>query len=229
MKTVGHDSCLWAMLTILGTHFIELLLRFPCNHANVLKFPYRNCIIAVIIIEIIIMCRYRHFCPSVWILFVLSFFIPTVEDRYNILLPYTEWAQRGMPEWGERGRTKDEIIWNKIGGEEGIHSLLFKVKPAFDGREYLSVERAPLLKRISSFGAYRYVSESVIVYVLPGYRMDSHTCEGLVLIEGDSFSQDSLGIFKKRGITAKKQLSESCFWCEFPESCYNTPTAHKND
>lgn len=81
-------------------HIGELLIRFPCNHADVLMFNYRACVFMLALFEIGYSIYKRQVCPLFWTLFALSFTFPIIEDHFNILIPYTTWINRGMPDWG---------------------------------------------------------------------------------------------------------------------------------
>ena len=64
-------------------------------------FCYRDCICALAIFEIIYSFVKREVCVTFWIILTLSFTIPTIENKFNILVTYDTWTTRGMPEWGE--------------------------------------------------------------------------------------------------------------------------------
>ena len=91
------------LIGVLLLHLCELIVRFPCNHANSLMFNYRDCILALVIFEVIYSVCKREFCIMFWVVFALSFALPIVEDRFNILISYDVWTSRGMPEWGHYG------------------------------------------------------------------------------------------------------------------------------
>lgn len=94
------------LLGVLLLHILELVFRFPCNHANKLLFCYRDCIYALALFEIIFSVFKRELCITFWIVFSLSFAIPYFEDRFNILVTYETWISRGMPDWGCYGTVK---------------------------------------------------------------------------------------------------------------------------
>ena len=89
------------LIGILLLHIGEIALRFPCNHANALMFHYRDCIFAMLLFEIGHSVFKREICLAFWLIFLLSFLVPTIEDKCNILVSYDTWISRGMPEWGQ--------------------------------------------------------------------------------------------------------------------------------
>lgn len=89
------------LIGVLLLHTAELVIRFPCNHTNKLMFCYRDCICALAIFELIYSFVKREVCVTFWIILTLSFTIPTIENKFNILVPYDTWTSRGMPDWGE--------------------------------------------------------------------------------------------------------------------------------
>ena len=88
------------LLGVLLLHFGEIAVRFPCNHTNALLFNYRDCIIALVVFEIVYLVLKREICLTFWLIFMFSFAIPIVEDKCNILIHYETWISRGMPSWG---------------------------------------------------------------------------------------------------------------------------------
>lgn len=88
------------LIGVLLLHLGEIVVRFPCNHANALMFNYRDCIFALAIFEIACSVFKREICLIFWLIFMSSFAIPIVEDKCNILIPYETWISRGMPSWG---------------------------------------------------------------------------------------------------------------------------------
>ena len=89
------------LLGVLLLHLIEIAVRFPCNHTNVLMFNYRDCILALAVFEIVYSVFKREFCLMFWLTFMFSFVMPIVEDKSNISIPYEAWISRGMPNWGQ--------------------------------------------------------------------------------------------------------------------------------
>ena len=69
-------------------------------HTGALFFQYRDCILALALFEIIYSVRKKTICVIFWLLFLFALGIPFVEDKFNILLLYDTWIERGMPEWG---------------------------------------------------------------------------------------------------------------------------------
>lgn len=88
------------LLGVLLLHTGELILRFPCNHADHLMFAYRDCIFSLAVFELFISACKREFHIWFWIILAAALALPHFEDRYNILVPYDTWTSRGMPNWG---------------------------------------------------------------------------------------------------------------------------------
>lgn len=91
------------LLGVLALHFGEVAIRFPCNHTNALLFSYVDCAFAIAVFEVAYSIFKREFCVTFWLIFLLSFSIPYIEDKCNILLSYETWISRGMPDWGHIG------------------------------------------------------------------------------------------------------------------------------
>ena len=104
------------LVGVLLLHIAELVIRFPCNHANKLIFSYRDCIYALLLFEIIYSLFKKELCIAFWIVFSLSFAIPIVEDKFNILVTYETWTSRGMPDWGHYGTA--EVYGQDMDGNE---------------------------------------------------------------------------------------------------------------
>jgi hypothetical protein len=88
------------LIGFLILHLGEIVMRFPCNHTGALFFQYRDCILALALFEIIYSVRKKTICVIFWLLFLFALGIPFVEDKFNILLLYDTWIERGIPEWG---------------------------------------------------------------------------------------------------------------------------------
>ena len=88
------------LIGVLLLHLGELVIRFPCNHANAMMFSYMDCIFALALFEIVYSIFKRRVCLAFWIIFAISLCIPRIEDKCNILIPYETWIKRDMPEWG---------------------------------------------------------------------------------------------------------------------------------
>ena len=103
VRFAKRNLILIALLGVLLLHIAELAIRFPCNHANKLMLCYQDCIYALVLFEILHSFLKREICIAVWIVFSLSFVIPIIEDKFNILVSYEIWTSRGMPDWGHYG------------------------------------------------------------------------------------------------------------------------------
>ena len=88
------------LLGALLLHFGEIAVRFPCNHADVLMFEYRDCLFALLIFEIVYSIFKREVCIAFWLTLIFAISIPAIENKYNILITYENWINRGMPKWG---------------------------------------------------------------------------------------------------------------------------------
>ena len=88
------------LLGVLLMHFGEIVVRFPCNHADALTFGYRDCVYALLIFEIVYSVFKREVCVAFWLILMLTFSIPALENKCNILITYEDWILRGMPNWG---------------------------------------------------------------------------------------------------------------------------------
>lgn len=100
IRFVKRNLIMMELVGVLLLHTVELIIRFPCNHANRLMFCYRDCVFALMLFEIMYSLVKRELCIAFWIVFSLSFAIPIVEDKLNILVTYETWTSRGMPNWG---------------------------------------------------------------------------------------------------------------------------------
>ena len=100
IRFVKRNLIVMELFGVLLMHVGELVIRFPCNHANKLMFCYWDCIYALMFFEIIHSLFKKEICIAFWITFSLSFAIPIIEDKCNILVSYETWASRGMPDWG---------------------------------------------------------------------------------------------------------------------------------
>ena len=100
IRFTKRNLMMMELVGVLLLHIAELAIRFPFNHANKLMFNYRDCIFALLFFEIIHSLLKKELCITFWIIFCLSFAIPFVEDKFNILVTYEIWTSRGMPDWG---------------------------------------------------------------------------------------------------------------------------------
>ncbi len=94
------------MCLALLVHVGEIAIRFPCNHANKLMFQYEYFVAGLTLLEVVLSVLSRKICVLFWLLLIASFSIPVIEDKCNIMVPYETWADRGMPDWGERCRNQ---------------------------------------------------------------------------------------------------------------------------
>ena len=101
LKICKINIFFWELVGTLALHAGELVIRFPCNHADRLAFSYKDCMAALALFEIVNALVKKEICVLFWVLFVLAFIIPTIEDKCNILVSYEVWTERGMPDWGQ--------------------------------------------------------------------------------------------------------------------------------
>ena len=99
-KVAKFGLCSTCLLCALFLHTCELAVRYPCNHADTLKFPYVGIAIILSTVEIILSVKRRKVIIAFWLLLGVLLALPKIEDRYNILVPYATWIDRGIPEWG---------------------------------------------------------------------------------------------------------------------------------
>lgn len=100
IRLAKNNIIMLELIGVLILHLFELVIRYPCNHTNALMFCYKDCVYALALFEIIYSFARKEICILFWVVFSLSFTIPVVEDKCNILIPYDTWTSRGMPDWG---------------------------------------------------------------------------------------------------------------------------------
>ena len=88
------------LIGVLSLHIAELAIRFPCNHADHVMFSYGDCLAVIGLFGMVNTVMKREICPAFWLILTASLFIPLLENKCNILLPYETWIERGMPDWG---------------------------------------------------------------------------------------------------------------------------------
>ncbi len=103
IRFVKRNLLMMELVGVLLLHMAELAIRFPCNHADKLIFCYRDCVYVLAFFEIMYSLFKKELCIAFWIIFSLSFTIPMIEDKFNILVTYETWTNRGMPDWGHYG------------------------------------------------------------------------------------------------------------------------------
>ena len=99
-KVAKFGLCSICLLCVLFLHTCELAVRYPCNHADTFKFQYADIAIILSAVEIILSVKRRKVIIAFWLLLGVLLALPKIEYRYNILVPYETWIDRGMPEWG---------------------------------------------------------------------------------------------------------------------------------
>ena len=99
-KVTKIGVCSICLLCVLFLHTCELVVRYPCTHADTLKFQFVGIAIILSAVEIILSVKRRKVIIAFWLLLGVLLALPMIEDRYNILVPYATWIDRGMPEWG---------------------------------------------------------------------------------------------------------------------------------